>query len=536
VGLAKAIHKLFYTATKIFNVKTIILPIDDIDMNMHQGYKITESIRKYLASPYVIPVVSFNLKQMNAIARKNKYKAFGLDLINDDIEKYKDLDFLLSLPSDYLTAIFPPNRRIYLKSIYDILNKELNNNGNKIYLKSEKIEKITKLLHKYTPSTNFFKEKQNTVNIHLVLRLFLAIIYEKKLADNLIGKKIDDYLTNRSIRDFLHDMSALISSLIYDKEKRILKSKQSTLLARFSPENQNQFINQKQALVSLWYDFLELAKKNITKKDLTKKDIKNNWTSIITIITYDDHPELVNKKTYRRLWLQRYYYKDKITIDYKEEYSVNKNVSISGFLELCLRSYIPMFLFEEIISRHRIEYSFHDIMRLKEMATADLMDVAYHLSVMELFLKQHEYKNEKLRKNAKLFASIHVNYRKKELYMSQYNIPFLFKLRKQDLFFDDNHEDSRQMYFFSIFKAMALFIVSLKIVENQTKKHGIIFEELKWSSSTKKLTISDYQYHLHYFKTLRKEVKNKFKKLFEQFRINLPCENSNNFVQNFVEE
>ena len=99
VDLAKSIHKLFHIATKIFNVKTIILPIDDIDMNMNQGYRITESIRKYLASPYVIPIVSFNLKQMNAIAKKNKHKAFGLDFINDDIEKYKDLDFLLSLPS-----------------------------------------------------------------------------------------------------------------------------------------------------------------------------------------------------------------------------------------------------------------------------------------------------------------------------------------------------------------------------------------------------------------------------------------------------
>ena len=503
VSLAKAIHKLFYTATKIFNVKTIILPIDDIDMNMIQGYKISETIRKYLASPYVIPIVSFNLKQMNAIARKNKYEAFGLDLINTDIEKYKDLDFLLSLPSDYLTAVFPPNRRIFLKSIYDILKQEKEKN-NKICLKSERLQLQLK---EFSTDGN--------IDLYLILSLFIEIIYEKRLAKNLVGKQLDDYLSNRSIRDFFHDLSALLNSLYISKDDS-LKSKQSIMLARFSPENQNLFINKEQALTSLWYDFLDMAKKNITKEDLNKSDIKNNWTDIITNINYDDYAELVNKKTYRRLWLQRFYYKKTISIKktLEEDFIVKKEVSISGFLELCLRSYIPMFLFQEIITRHKIEYSIHDIMKLKEMATADLMDVAYHISVMELFLKQHEYKNQDLRKNAKLFGSININYQKKELYESEYNIPFLFRLRKQDLFFDDNNKDSKQIYFFSIFKAIALFIVSLKIIENQKNKGINIFDKDK----------------------LNANVQYKFKKLFEQFRINLPCENKNNFVEKFLKK
>ena len=71
VGLAKSLHDFFYNVTKIFKVDVIIVPIDDIDMNMKQGYNIAETIRKYLSSPYIIPVVSFNIKQMRAVVKFN---------------------------------------------------------------------------------------------------------------------------------------------------------------------------------------------------------------------------------------------------------------------------------------------------------------------------------------------------------------------------------------------------------------------------------------------------------------------------------
>ena len=535
VSLAIAIHDLFHTLTKIFKVKAIILPIDDIDMNMTQGYNITETIRKYLSSPYVIPIVSFNLKQMNAIAKKKKYEAFGLDIKQANKGDYKDLEFLLSLASDYLASIFPPNRRVFLKSILPILKEELrekkeSNHNNlrnkKIYLKSEKLN-IFKNIHNVNIDKNLTIFSDKKIDITILLRLFLETVYEKTLKHDFLfdnTNNISDYLTNRSVRDFFNDMSAIIRSLRVNKESGIIKSKQSLLLTRFSPENQSLFINKKQALTSLWDDFLEIAKKNITN-NAQHQDIKNNWAELITSITHEDYPELVNKKTYRRLWLQRYYNNIPLTMSLEQEdknkkelfhFKIKKKTSISGFLELAIRSYIPMFLFESIISHHRVDYSMYDVMKLRNFAKDSLIDVVYHISTMELLLKKHTYKEENLRIKAKLFASIHINYRKDEIYKAEYNIPFLFKLRNQDLFFYENREDSNQIYFFSIFKSIALFIESLQILE----KHHIDV------SNFKKINIQNIQ----------KNTESEFKRLFEKYAVNLPCEHEDKFVENFILE
>jgi hypothetical protein len=256
ISLAIAIHDLFHTLTKIFEVKAIILPIDDIDMNMTQGYNITETIRKYLSSPYVMPIVSFNLKQMNAIAKKKKYEAFGLDIKQANKGDYKDLEFLLSLASDYLASIFPPNRRIFLKSILPILKEELKENqegtqlNKKIYLKSKKLD-IFKKEHYLEIHNELSIFTQNKIDITILLRLFLETVYEKTLKSDFIFDKtnnISDYLTNRSVRDFFNDMSAMIRSLKI--ENKIIYSKQSFILSRFAPENQNLFISKTQALTS----------------------------------------------------------------------------------------------------------------------------------------------------------------------------------------------------------------------------------------------------------------------------------------------
>ena len=504
VSLVKTIHKLFYTVTKIFNVKAIILPLDDIDMNMVQGYRITETIRKYLSSPYIIPIVSFNLKQMNAIAKKNKYGAFGLHLLDREKEGNVDLDFLRSLPSDYLASIFPPNRRIFLKSLFYILKEELATQN--IFLQSHKITTLQHIKDK-------IEKNPSQINLITILRLFLELVYEKRLPKKFKTSDLDeinDYLTCRSIRDFFNDISATIHSLTEDKEDYLTFSK-AHLLTRFSPENQNIFSSKKQALISLWYDFLEIAKKNLNKKDLTNQEIQNNWANVITDVAYDDYAELAHKKTYRRLWLQGFYTKEHPEIFMQQStknsqenfhFLVKKKSSLAGFLELALRSYIPMFLFEMIISRHQNLYSMYDIMKLRDMATSSLIDVAYYLSIMELHLKQYDSENEeKLREDAKVFASIHVNVRHPKLHDPEFNIPYLFKLRKQDLFFNNNNNDASQIYFFSIFKGIALFIESLKIIETHQND--------------------------------KEKLDNAYRRLFERYRVNLPCEHNESFVQDY---
>jgi len=121
VGLAEELHNLFKHTKDIFDVEILVIPIDDVDMNLKQGYQIADSIRKYMSSPYIIPIVAFNIRQMRVVTKYNKYKEFGLE-IDKELE-LEELSFLRSLPNDYLSKVFPPNRRIYLKSVYEILKE-----------------------------------------------------------------------------------------------------------------------------------------------------------------------------------------------------------------------------------------------------------------------------------------------------------------------------------------------------------------------------------------------------------------------------
>ena len=111
VGLAEELHNLFRHTKNIFNVDILIIPIDDVDMNLKQGYEIADSIRKYMSSPYIIPIVAFNIRQMRVVTKYNKYKEFDLKIDNE--LELNELSFLRSLPNDYLSKVFPPNRRIY---------------------------------------------------------------------------------------------------------------------------------------------------------------------------------------------------------------------------------------------------------------------------------------------------------------------------------------------------------------------------------------------------------------------------------------
>lgn len=509
-GLASALHDLFYVTISIFDVKVLLLPIDDIDMNMIQGYSIAETIRKYLASPYIIPIVTFNLKQMRAIAKFNKYKAFGLELTDKEVDNYDDLDFLYSIPSDYLASVFPPDRRIFLKSIYDVL-RHYENMG-----EIEDIEFSLSILENENK-----KKDRTTINSQNILKLIMNIVFEHYLD----GKFIEDtsyYLGNRSIRDFLKDCQSMIASI---KNNKI---DYETLMSRFSPDDRNVLITKEQSLSYLWSEFIKIAKKNLKKEKSSDIVTSNNWPRYITDLIYDDYSEAMNKKIYRRLWLQKYYLKDNSTkvLNYedKSDLKIEKSYNLAGALELAMRSYIPMYIFETIVRNTNIEYSTYDMINLSELAEKDLMEVAYDLSVMEIALKKEELKKNFDPSKYKLFGSVVVSLKKNELLMRKYNIPFLFKLKNQDQLFDSEEYISHQISFVSIFKAIALFIEILKFRDEKEIKLKEIEKKYKDSNKEKEK------------KEEIKKLKNREIAIFEKYRINMPCLNDREFSEKYFEE
>lgn len=301
VGLAEELHKLFKHTKDIFGVEILIIPIDDVDMNLKQGYQIADSIRKYMSSPYIIPIVAFNIRQMRVVTKYNKYKQFGLK-IDNDIE-LEELSFLRSLPNDYLSKIFPPNRRIYLKSVFEILkestvfdNKEqdISKKENNDRAEDQKEEKYEIVFSLKSENSQKNIELKAIDMVSLISELFYETYYDQYGFNNIYTST---FLTNRSMRNFLNDCYCVLASLIeknksgklfYEINRKIIKD-------RLAPDDIYAFATKEHALTWLWNKYIEVAKRNLTSKNDVLKNY--NWARMVTeTLPEDNSSEVINKK------------------------------------------------------------------------------------------------------------------------------------------------------------------------------------------------------------------------------------------------
>jgi hypothetical protein len=141
-------HVFFKEVSHIFKVDGLVMLIDDIDMAFDKGFDVLEVVRKYLASPYLIPIVAGDMKLYKEIIETQFMEKIRF---SDDINhlkaiyntselkkssEYEDKKKLLNnLVEQYLHKIFPNEYHIQLKNIFSILKE----NNVKIKL-SDKLE------------------------------------------------------------------------------------------------------------------------------------------------------------------------------------------------------------------------------------------------------------------------------------------------------------------------------------------------------------------------------------------------------------
>ncbi len=147
-------HEFFNTVRRIFDVHGIVMLIDDVDMAFDKGFDVLEVVRKYLASPYLIPIVAGDMKLYREIVEtrfKEKIQFFQdvkyLKDLNNDLknsDEYKEKILLLdNLVEQYLHKVFPSEYHIKLKDIFVILKEykekvKIEINGNQIPYKDLK--------------------------------------------------------------------------------------------------------------------------------------------------------------------------------------------------------------------------------------------------------------------------------------------------------------------------------------------------------------------------------------------------------------
>lgn len=127
----------------------LVLCIDDIDMNIQQGYNICEELRKYLNIPHVIILFSLYISQMNDLVRQQYLNDFGTLLrYGDEITLSESVP---DMAKKYLEKLIPFNHRCALPEInfrnsMDITIRYEEREGQGIALTDE----VLRLLHDKT--------------------------------------------------------------------------------------------------------------------------------------------------------------------------------------------------------------------------------------------------------------------------------------------------------------------------------------------------------------------------------------------------
>lgn len=88
----------------------LVITLDDIDLNIQNGFFMLEKIHRYLMIPHIIVLLSLDYNQMLKICMKNFFKV----LPEVDTALETGLEYVRSVSVDYLDKVLPIHYRIYM--------------------------------------------------------------------------------------------------------------------------------------------------------------------------------------------------------------------------------------------------------------------------------------------------------------------------------------------------------------------------------------------------------------------------------------
>lgn len=227
-------HELLKLGLEILGKKVFIIALDDIDIDFRKGWPVLETIRKYLTSPYLITLLSGDLKLFSKAIRKQQWKNFGKALLKNEGEQLHKMDdyedLVTEMEGQYLQKVMQPQRRIHLTTIQEKINIRGKENIG-IYINKEDDENRIDLFYDSKLSKfginnpyqaeayrsfllslpirtqiQFLSEFENINSIKEVnfIDAFLSDLYEKRV-DIEIAKSSSKYLDSVILKLLIHD-------------------------------------------------------------------------------------------------------------------------------------------------------------------------------------------------------------------------------------------------------------------------------------------------------------------------------------------
>ncbi|MDQ1833713.1 hypothetical protein [Massilia scottii] len=120
--LAQEVHLVFKAGLDLLGKQLLVLPIDDVDTSLDRAFDNLEVIRKYLVSPYVLPVISGDLDLYNDLSWRHFHGRLLKDSNADSadaVARAKDL------AQEYQRKILPLQYRIEMPEVLHYLRSPL---------------------------------------------------------------------------------------------------------------------------------------------------------------------------------------------------------------------------------------------------------------------------------------------------------------------------------------------------------------------------------------------------------------------------
>lgn len=112
--LADCVHDFFFVATQLLGKKILILPIDDVDTSLNLAFENLEIIRRYLTTPYVLPIVSGD----RGLYHEVTWRDFHGRLIKDSTYNRQEAYITATdLAEEYQRKVLPFPRRLIMPNV-----------------------------------------------------------------------------------------------------------------------------------------------------------------------------------------------------------------------------------------------------------------------------------------------------------------------------------------------------------------------------------------------------------------------------------
>ncbi len=116
--LKEELDKLFEAYCKFYGAQRLLICIDDLDLNMSEGYRMAEEIRKYLCNhERCIILVALKVEQMSEVIASYLRENTNKDII--------DKDSVYEMANHYITKFLPLGHRIWMPSGNEIIEREV---------------------------------------------------------------------------------------------------------------------------------------------------------------------------------------------------------------------------------------------------------------------------------------------------------------------------------------------------------------------------------------------------------------------------